>query len=244
MSDPDANVEQIQVPGHEDLTAVWESHPNEPYRRDMSHWRGHGRWADEAWAAIGISTRDQVLGTARMLGRKAPRGPMLEWGPGGGTNVVAFARMARRIYGVDISPTNLAECARVLAEIRRAPRFTPVLVGDDPTAVATQVDEPIEVFVSTAVFQHFPTREYGAAVLRTVASLLAPGAIGCVQIRYDDGAPKYVQKHDNYLSQHVTFTSYPLDEFWDLLITSGLRPLQITAINSSVNYATFTFVRD
>jgi hypothetical protein len=63
-----------------------------------------------------------------------------------------------------------------------------------------------------------------------------------VQIRYDDGTPKYVQKQDDYRSRHVTFTSYPLDEFWELLVAAGLRPLAITAVNSAVNYATFTFV--
>jgi SAM-dependent methyltransferase len=236
------HAEAGRVPGHEEMTAVWESHPNEAYRRDMSHWRGHGRWPDDAWAAMGAATRAQVLAAAAMLGRDVPRGPLLEWGPGGGTNLVAFAGIASRIYGADLSPSNLAECARVLEEQDRAPAFRPILVGDDPTAVAAEVDEPLELFISTAVFQHFPSRDYGAVVLQTVASLLAPGAIGCVQIRYDDGTPKYVQKHDDYRSRHITFTSYPLNEFWDLLAGVGLRPLAITAVNSAANYATFTFV--
>ncbi len=96
--------------------------------------------------------------------------------------------------------------------------------------------------MSTAVFQHFPTREYGGEVLRVVADLLAPGALGFVQIRYDDGTPKYLQKHEDYFARHVTFTSYELDGFWDLLASVGLQPLDISAVNSNVNYATFSFL--
>jgi hypothetical protein len=223
------------------VIAVWDGHPDEDYRRDMSHWRGHGRWPDEKWAAIGAATLRSIRRAATTLGRDVPTGPLLEWGPGGGANLVACAGISQRLYGADISTKNLAECARVLAELDPSPEFRPILVGDDPTAVAAAIDEPIEVFVSTAVFQHFPTREYGGEVLRTVAGVLAPGALGCVQIRYDNGTPKYLQKQDDYFARHVTFTSYPLDEFWDLIKSVGLQPLDISGLNGKVNYATFSF---
>jgi hypothetical protein len=229
-------------PGRDDVIAVWDGHPDEDYRRDMSHWRGHGRWAEEKWASIGAGTAESIRWAARTLGRKVPRGPLLEWGPGGGANLVACAGMSQRLYGADISMKNLAECARVLAELDPRPEFQPILVGDDPMAVAHAISEPIELFVSTAVFQHFPTREYGGEVLRAVAEVAAPGALGCVQIRYDDGTPKYSQKQEDYFAKHVTFTSYQLDEFWDLLTGAGLKPLAISAVNSKVNYATYLFV--
>jgi cyclopropane fatty-acyl-phospholipid synthase-like methyltransferase len=184
----------------------------------------------------------QIHRAAKTVGRDIPTGPLLEWGPGGGANLVAFAGTSQRLYGADISTKNLAECARVLAELDPSPEFQPILVGDDPTTVAKVIEEPIDVFVSTAVFQHFPTREYGGEVLRAVADVLAPGALGCVQIRYDNGTPRYLQKQDNYFARHVTFTSYPLDGFWDLINSVGLQPLDISALNSEVNYATFSFV--
>lgn len=224
------------------MHAVWDGHPNEDYRRDMSHWRGHGRWPDESWTAIGASTVDALRRSAAMLGRDVPTGPLLEWGPGGGANLVACSAGARRLYGADISEKNLDECARVLAELDPSPQFRPVLVGDDPGTVVEAIDAPVDVFVSTAVFQHFPSREYGGEVLRTVADLLAPGALGCVQIRYDDGTPKYRQKQDSYFSRHITFTAYPLDDFWDLIKSVGLQPFNISALNTDVNYATFSFV--
>ncbi len=228
-------------PGRDDVIAVWDGHPDEDYRRDMSHWRGQGRWAEEKWAAIGADTVKSIRRAARTVGRDVPAGPVLEWGPGGGSNLLACASISRRLYGADISSKNLAECARVLAELDPAPEFRPILVGDDPAAVAQAIDEPIEVFVSTAVFQHFPTREYGGEVLRTVAGVVAPGALGCVQIRYDDGTPKYLPKQGDYFAKHVTFTSYQLDEFWDLLKSVGLAPLEISSLNSKVNYATYLF---
>jgi hypothetical protein len=236
------DVTSTASPGRDDVIAVWEGHPDEDYRRDMSHWRGHGRWAEEKWAAIGRATVGSIHRAARMLGRPAPAGPLLEWGPGGGSNLVACAGISQRLYGADISAKNLAECARVLAELDPSPEFRPILVGDDPTSVAAAIHEPIELFVSTAVFQHFLTREYGGEVLRVVADLLAPGALGFVQIRYDDGTPKYLQKHEDYFARHVTFTSYELDGFWDLLASVGLQPLDISAVNSNVNYATFSFL--
>lgn len=229
-------------PGQEDMIAVWDEHPDEDYRRDMSHWRGHGRWTDDKWASIGAGTLRSIYRAATALGRDVPTGPLLEWGPGGGANLVACAGISQRLYGADISTSNLAECARVLADLDYPPEFRPILVGEDPTSVVDAIDEPIEVFVSTAVFQHFPTREYGGEVLRAVADVLAPAGIGCVQIRYDDGTPKYLQKHDDYFGRHVTFTSYPLDGFWDLIKSVGLQPVNISSVNSKVNYAMFSFV--
>jgi hypothetical protein len=228
------------TPTHGDVVHVWEGHPDEDYRRDMSHWRGHGRWPDEKWQRIGEQTRACVGRMAAMLGRPIPRGSLLEWGPGGGANLAAFTGLSSRMYGVDVSAKNLEESARVIAGT--ATEFTPILLEGDPRSVASEVDAPIELFVSTAVFQHFPTTQYGRDVLSTVAGLLAPGAMCCVQIRYDDGTPKYRPKEADYFARHVTFTSYALDEFWDMIAEVGLEPLCITDVNSAVNYAAFCFV--
>ena len=221
---------------------MWDRHPDEDYRRDMSHWRSHGRWAEEKWAAIGAGAVASIQRAAILAGRDVPTGALLEWGPGGGAILNACAGRFQRLYGVDISSKNLDECARILAEHEPTPDFRPVLIGDDLNVVTTAIHEPIDVFISKAVFQHFPSREYGLEVLEVVAGLLAPGGIGCVQIRYDNGREKYQQKHEDYFTRHTAFTSYPLDTFWNLIESAGLRPLDICAVNSKVNYATFTFV--
>ena len=234
--------DSLTPPSYEDVAFVWNDNPNDQYRRDQSHWRDQGRWDPDTWAAIGRSSLASIRSAASMLGRPVPAGPLLEWGPGGGSNLLAFAGTSSMLYGVDIAPSNLAEAGRVLAELDSPPPFVPIVVGADPTAVADEIAEPVDIFVSTAVFQHFPSREYGADVLRTVARALSPHAIGLIQIRYDNGSPRYAPKKADYKRQHITFTSYPLEEFWDLLVVAGLRPLAITDIRSSHNYATFTFV--
>lgn len=231
------------TPSHEDLAYVWNDNPNDQYRRDQSHWRGEGRWNQEKWASIGLSSLASVRAAAQQLGRELPTGPMLEWGPGGGSNLHAFARTSSKLFGVDIARNNLDEAGRVLAELDRPPVFVPLVVGSDPTVIADVVADPIDVFVSTAVFQHFPSREYGAEVLRTVVRMLSPQALGLIQIRYDNGAARYAQKQADYKRQHITFTSYPLETFWDLLVEVGLHPLAITDLRSANNYATFTFSR-
>ena len=107
------------------MIAVWDRHPDEDYRRDMSHWRGRGRWAEERWATIGADTVATIQRAATLVGREVPTGAFLEWGPGGGANLTACAGRFQRLYGVDISGKNLDECARVLAEHDPHPTSAP-----------------------------------------------------------------------------------------------------------------------
>lgn len=227
------------------IREVWEEHPDEAYRRDQSHWRGEGRWEADRWEAIGRGTRQHLEAAFRMRSRTAswPEAPVvLEWGPGGGSNLNAWADDASDLWGIDISETNLAETARVLAD--KPARFHPVVVGGDPSAVLEHVATQVDIFISTAVFQHFPSQEYGLRVLETVSHLMAPNGVGVVQIRFDDGTPKYRPKSiEEYREKHITATSYPISEFWHHIRTVGLRPLAVSNINVKANYAHFLFVR-
>ena len=175
----------------------------------MSHWRRTVGGPRRRGRRSARGPWRSIERAATLIGREVPTGALLEWGPGGGANLSACAGCFRRLYGVDISGKNLDECARVLAEHDPAPDFRPVLIGDDPTVVSDAINEPIDVFVSTAVFQHFPSREYGVEVLRVVAGLLAPGGLGCVQIRYDNGREKYQQKHEDYFARHTDLHLLP-----------------------------------
>lgn len=227
------------------LREVWEENTDESYRRDQSHWRGEGRWEDEKWEAIGQGTRRHLGAAYRLRGRdvRPPESPVvLEWGPGGGSNLYAWGDEASELWGVDISATNLKEAGRVLAE--KPARFHPVVIEGDPTVVADLVTSPVDVFISTAVFQHFPSKEYGVEVLRTVGRLMAPNGVGVIQIRYDDGTPKYRPKSiDEYRQYHITATSYPLHEFWGHIRDAGLRPMALTNINANNNYAHYLFMK-
>ena len=228
---------------HDEITTVWESHEDEHYRQDQSHWRGVGRWDDQTWTELGQGMVQHVEDLYRTAGRPWPaeRPVLLEWGPGGGANLHAMADRAGTMYGVDISVKNLEETGRVLAELPGS-AFVPVLLDGEPDTVAASIDQPVDLFVSTAVFQHFPSRDYGAEVLRTMREVMAPGGLGYVQIRYDDGTERYRPKSvTEYRERHITATSYPLSDFWQLLHDAGFRPLAMSNLNTAINYAGFSF---
>lgn len=226
---------------------VWEGHEDEEYRRDQSHWRGHGRWKDTArWAGIGQATVKELelaasyVGSAELLDGGAT---ILEWGPGGGTNLHALSSRAKQLVAVDISAKNLEESGRVLAE-EGFDRFLPIHLTAEPSSIHDVLPPSIDVFVSTAVFQHFPSKEYGREVLEVVSAHMRPGGIGYVQIRYDNGTRKYAPKTlAEYKAKHITATSYRLDEFWDLLDSVGLQPLLIRNLRTANNYARYLFRR-
>lgn len=229
-----------------EISAVWEHHDDEDYRRDQSHWRGVGRWDEQNWENIGVATMRRVEDlyfTAKRKWTEQHPPVMLEWGPGGGANLYAFADRTAKMYGIDISEKNLAESQRVLTEKPDA-SFVPIHLTREPSSVIDVIDEPVDLVISSAVFQHFPTKEYGADVLEAMYAVMAPRALGYVQIRYDDGTERYRPKDlSEYRKQHITANSYALPEFWDLLRAAGFRPLKISNLNTKVNYASFYFVR-
>lgn len=235
-------------PTREVLDEVWNQNRDESYRQDISHWRGVGRWADLAkWEAIGKKTLSDLDSLTRFIEtdpvEASAEHVVLEWGPGGGTNLSALAPFSRHLYGVDVSDKNLGECGRVLRELGKE-SFSPLLLGDSPEPIAELVGEPVDILISTAVFQHFPSKAYGARVLRTMARVMRPGGIGCIQIRFDNGNPKYAPKdEESYAVHHITQTSYRLDEFWTELVAAGLEPQLIKRVNTNVNYAVFLFTR-
>jgi len=232
---------------HQEITTVWESHDDEQYRQDQSHWRGIGRWNEQKWTELGRGTAQRLEELHHAAHREwdtAKPPVVLEWGPGGGANLYAIADRASTMYGVDISAKNLEEAGRVLSEIPGG-QFVPVLLDGEPGTVIDSIDRPVDLFLSTAVFQHFPSQQYGAEVLRAVRQVMAPGGLGYVQIRFDDGTERYRPKSlAEYRERHITATSYSLSGFWDLLVVSGFNPLKIAHVNTAVNYAGFYFVVD
>lgn len=230
---------------HSVISSVWNEGEDEKYRQDQSHYRGVGRWADdEAWKAIGKSSLDKMRALWRLLNRNPSYISgltVLEWGPGGGANVYGLSSVASKYYGVDIAEKNLAECTRLMSSEGRSDYFRPILLNSEPAAVIPFIDEPVQAFISTAVFQHFPNRPYGGDVLRAIRAVCSEDAAGFIQIRFDNGNPKYrgIDSLADYKTSHIYANSYPLDHFWDICVGAGFEPLAVTNISTKNNYATY-----
>lgn len=223
------------------IKAVWADHEDEQYRRDMSHWRGAGRWQDEArWLRLGERVRGSVETAYRLAGAQDMPNDLriLEWGPGGGANLVALRGHAREIYGVDVSISNLEECARVLRE-SDFDAFTAIPLDGPPASVLGHIEGKIELIVCHRVFQHFPTLGYADEVLRVFSQLLADDGLATIQIRYDDGDRYQPKPLRTYAQTHITQTSFKLDGFWRSLVAAGLTPLAVVEVVPETAYATF-----
>lgn len=224
---------------------VWENYEDETRRRELSHWRGVGKYQDDnRWLSIGRKTVATLDGMSRFSGRPwhvngAPF-RVLEWGPGGGANAHALGRLADAYYGVDISASNLQEAGRML-EAEKVTSFRPIHLGDDIKLVRASIDQPIDLFLSTAVFQHFPSKEYGIAVLEEIRAVCRDNALGFIQIRYEDGRFKGATSMHDYKKHFVTATSYDIGEFAQACRQLGLHTLFMCDINEKVNYLTFCF---
>lgn len=228
---------------------IWDSSENETYRKDNSHYRGVGRWADEVrWKSIG---QNALRAMNRHIGSTTSdpyywtqERDMLEWGPGGGSNAYAFRKLVRHYYGVDISRENLEETRRVTSE-DGTKSFVPVLINDTIDDVVNTVRQPIDLFLSTAVFQHFPSKDYGVEVLKCIHRIMKPGGVGLVQTRFDNGNPKYkpIETLEEYQEKHITATSYALDEFFCILEDIGFDEIMITGLNRDINYVTYLFCK-
>jgi hypothetical protein len=206
----------------------WRQSEGRAWVQDMSHWRGHGRWADQrAWASLGERHLEMFHKLCALTGRTGKMRSMLEWGPGGGANAVAFAPHVRRFYGVDISPANLAECGRQLEVIGFADWRPIAIDAGRPEECLAAIDEPVDFVLSTAVFQHFPGKGYGVRVLGILNQLLASDGIALIQIRYDDGSEVLRCKTSDYEKNVVTFTSYRIEEFSRLASEAGLDPVSL-----------------
>lgn len=75
-------------------------------------------------------------------------------------------------------------------------------------------------------------------VLQIASSVLADDGLAVIQIRYDDGSKSVRQKYGAYFQNAITFTSYKIEAFWQLLSEKGLMPLAVTLFPET-NYATY-----
>jgi hypothetical protein len=221
-----------------DAEVYWSESDIDAPKRDTSHWLGEGRWSSsETWAQIGIKHYQMFKKLVTMGSGRNSLQRMVEWGPGGGANVTEFLKNSfKTCYGVDISRSNLNECCRQV-EARRLNGFVPVCISiESPQAALQLIQEPVDFFLSTAVFQHFPSKDYGRAIIDIASRTLAMHGLALIQIRYDNGRSAYRPKRRNYHDHVITFTSYAIDEFWHIAADHYLSPRSVL-LEPDNNYA-------
>jgi len=225
-----ARIEEPEPPERieADAQAYWSESDTEGTVRDMSHWRGEGRWDEEAWADLGrrhVFLFEQLCARAGV--RPSTIRTMVEWGSGGGANAVAFCGRLERFYGVDISAANLQECRRQVDKERGEGFRTVWIPVGQPEHCLQTIETPVDFFLSTAVYQHFPSKPYGERVTRLAARLLRPGGLALIQIRYDDGSERLRPKDRDYRRNVTFFNSYRPDEFAEIALAAGFTVLHV-----------------
>jgi 2-polyprenyl-3-methyl-5-hydroxy-6-metoxy-1,4-benzoquinol methylase len=217
----------------EDAQAYWSGSTTDEDLRDLSHWAGEGRWSElDRWKQIGRTHFGMFRTLCELAGVAQPAGRMLEWGPGGGANAVRFAETFDTFVGVDISESNLDECGRRLTAVGYE-GYQPVLIdAAEPESVTARVAEPIDFFLCTAVYQHFPGREYGERVTRAAAAMLAPEGLALIQTRYPSDDPATASKRSDYCRNVLQFTAYRVAEFWTLARRCGLEPMMVKLVET------------
>ena len=193
--------------------------------KDYSHWRGAGPWKDDQrWLALGQPHRRLYDRLRRITSTATPVHRVVEWGCGGGANAVHFIGDVREFCGIEISQASLDECRRVLQEAGFA-GFRGVLIdAETPEQAIRTAGDGFDFFLSTYVFELIPSRNYGERILRAAYQMLQPGGLALIQIRYDDGSERSSQKHLDYFRDCTRFTSYRVEEFWEILEKVGFVP--------------------
>ena len=75
-------------------------------------------------------------------------------------------------------------------------------------------------------------------MLSIIPKLLSPNGMALIQIRYDNNDPRFTAKTRHYARNLTTFTSYQIDEFWEMATNVGLSPA-IIKLERIHNYAYF-----
>lgn len=200
-----------------------------PVQRDAFWWhlRGSDAYSDEQWLKIG---RHHVDLYRRLAGEQARPRRVIEWGAGGGANVVAFASAfeANDFWGVDVSADSIAECGRQLAAFAPATRYHGLKI-DVPTPETALNDVPhdLDLFLCIYVFESFPSQGYGERILRLAHQMLKPRGDAFIQVKYSTDAWQTRSRNWGYTRGVANMTTYRIDEFWLLAEACGFQPQSV-----------------
>jgi hypothetical protein len=223
--------QKFQEDIEKDSGAYWQLSRQDSRIQDQSHWCGVRRWDRDRWLEHGNFHYDLIVKYITSFAGSASvetfhRQAALEWGCGGGANVRLLCENFRRVYGIEVSEASLDECGRQMS-VFGFDNFRPVFFpSETPESILDMVEpETIDVILSVAVFQHFPSKEYTQRVLAIMETLMKKEAVALIQVRYFDGSEKLRQKDSDYSKNVVYMTSFTSGEFSEQLSNAGLNVL-------------------
>lgn len=212
----------------------WQMSADNDRIRDQSHWCGSGRWDRERWMEHGEFHRGLLEERfLRFAAAGAPFPPgdaqALEWGCGGGALTRILCERFSRVSGVEISGATIRECRRQMERLGHRNFRDALIPAERPESILDIVPAgSVDFILSIAVFQHFPSRAYTVRVLRVMDTLLREGAFAFLQMRCSDGSDRYRTKEGegSYAAHVITMTSFPFQDFRNLLEDTGLNVLE------------------
>jgi SAM-dependent methyltransferase len=212
----------------DDANRYWLHQEADPVWEGNSHWRSG--LSEDDWLTVGREHMAIFHTFAQGLGLPARPGAVVEWGCGGGANAVAFAPDADSFLAVDVSKDSVDECLRQVAAVCDTPIEGAQVDIRHPERVVAGRENAFDTFMCLYVVEVLPSPEEAARILRIAASLLRPGGLALVQMKYHgtDWRPRrYKRNYRRYLS---TMTTFGIDEFWNLATECGLTPRLVTLV--------------
>jgi len=214
----------------EESTDVWEHRDGDGDTTALvsgSHWLNQGGgWNDTFWREYGESHLEMIKHGFRLSGRNSPIHSLVDWGSGGGSNAAAISPIVDRYFGVDISQSNLDECMRQTQRLGIT-NFQPILIpAVRPEEVLEHVNEA-DCFLSTAVYQHLPGRNYARRVTDIAKRLLTDDGIAVINIRYSNLKRQVRNWRRSYKSHATHFNHYTVWEFEMEMAYAGMEVMEI-----------------
>lgn len=151
---------------------------------------------------------------------------IVDWGPGGGSLMLAFAKNIKgTYYGVDIADENLEECY-LRADEAGIKNFQGILINiTNPEKVYSKIKK-CNLFICTAVFPHLPHKEYAERITKIASNLLEKDGIGIIHVLLTE--KKRIFHIGSYASQVHTNTVFTYEEYIQILKKYNLDVLYVT----------------
>jgi len=221
---------------------VWNRTSEPGYHRAWAHWReGKG---EVFWKKRARDHKRRFQRIQDLSGKRLGGGFAVEWGVGGGLNLLALHGHFTAFYGIDISEPTLQECCR-RAQEAHVSNFIPVWldISQPASALTTVAPGTCAFALSTACFQHFPSKEYAAEVVKVLYDMLQPGGLCMIQYRWDDGSRFYAQKDKDYNKSRncIRFTSHTIYDFVGICKKAGFEVL--SAVNMALANSNYTYLQ-